>query len=439
MSQNQALAKLHEEHHPETLKYKVGRAVTSHWFELIIIVCIFADIGLVAMEMGIDHHFFCVAGRKVPVSREELTELAEGGGSKADHAGGSAPLHLLATAAVEESWRQGLDELLASRERHGLAFLQRELASSEHPGPQEEAAAVQGANRANTLLPYKKFKLACLRHVEKLVSKNDRSHTDVHLERELLQQCDLEKEYPLTSQDGFEDPDACRDFASILVKARNANLKDGNLGGYEYFCGRYYMHKGGKIPDGTPISTDPEWGVDPTDVHPPAEISSRSEEKEVEESGEHGEEEEEAALVCEDKHGHHSHHIAHTCHFWSVAILCFFMLELLVKIWISPSAFFGNFFHVLDLIVVSVSLFIDTIMVQLVMYFWGDSTAGFDILSLLLLTSRLWRIARIIHGIFEVVLAQKEEMDELQHEISENKEANEKLEAKIQRLESRTG
>jgi hypothetical protein len=445
MSQNQALEKLHTEHPPESLKHKVGAAVGSHWFELIIILCIFADIGLVFMEMGIDHHFFCIGGTKVDMSREELQELADGG-SEAGPEKGPPGVHLLALAPpAGKNFLDGLDELLVPRDRHGLAFLQRALASGQHPAPQGEAQKKkqkaeardsENAERDGTLMPYKKFKPACLRHVQQLVSKSDRAHTDVHLDQELLQQCELERQYPLTRSDGFEDEQACKDFASMLVAARDDNLRDGSVRGYEYFCRQYYVHKGGEIPeDDTPVSEEPEWGVKPAEIRA---SEGDGVEKGKESEGEEGEEAE-AALVCEDRHGHHSHHMAHTCHFWSVAILSFFMLELLVKIWISPSAFFHNFFHVLDLIVVSVSLFIDTIMVQVVMFFWGESSEGLDIVAILLLTSRLWRIARIIHGIFEVVLAQKEEMDELEHEIMEGREAIEKLQEKIQRLESRSG
>lgn len=448
--QNEALAKLHEGHNPASLKSKAGVVVSSHWFELIIILCIFADVGLVFMEMGIDQHFFCIGGKKVAVSREELGELAEEGGKE----GEKPPVHLLAMGApLEEGWYRGVGELLLPPKRRGLAFLQRERDWREHPAPKGEAAAPEkeaAAPKREALVPYTKFKPACVGHVQRLVSRNDRSHTDVHLDRELLHQCELEKEFPLTSQDGFEDAGACREFASMLVAARDASLKDGSPRPYEDFCGLFYVHKGGKIPEGeTPISEDPEWGVDPTDVHPPGQVPAKREAQELEGEGgkgeeaeeEGGEEEEEAeaALVCEDRHGHHAHHMAHICHFWSVAILCFFMLELLVKIWINPSAFFGNFFHVLDLIVVSVSLFIDTVMVTVVMWIWGASSEGLDIVSLLLLISRLWRIARIVHGVFEVALSQKEELDELQNEISESKEANEKLEEKIKRLESRTG
>lgn len=212
--------------------------------------------------------------------------------------------------------------------------------------------------------------------------------------------------------------------------------------------------------DGTPVSVDPDWGVDPTDVHPVRrgryapkrkERAERVETQEKEDlrrggeeegSGEEEEEEheEEAALVCEDRHGHTAHHISHTCHLWSIIILCVFEVELIIKIWVSPEHFFKNPYHVFDLVVVSLSLFIDTVFMAVVMFFTKDVDEGaLDIAAAVLLTTRIWRIVRIVHGIFEVVHAQKEEMDDLEAEVSEAKTENEKLEEKIRSLESRSG
>lgn len=105
--------------------------------------------------------------------------------------------------------------------------------------------------------------------------------------------------------------------------------------------------------------------------------------------------------------GHESHHLMHTAHQWSVVILCIFLVELLLKYWVNPEHFMGNFFHKLDLFIVTVSLIIDTAAMWYIETTVEEGGAkqkdreAVQIALGLLMLCRAWRVVRIFHGIFE--------------------------------------
>lgn len=76
-------------------------------------------------------------------------------------------------------------------------------------------------------------------------------------------------------------------------------------------------------------------------------------------AGVHGRDAFAEPVVCETRNGNTVHQIAHTCHLVSIVILCYFELELLVKMWLEPSDFFESRSECLDFLFVSVSLAID--------------------------------------------------------------------------------
>jgi len=127
----------------------------------------------------------------------------------------------------------------------------------------------------------------------------------------------------------------------------------------------------------------------------------------------------EGALVCETKHGPRSHAIVHWCHQASILILSVFLVEILGKLWVNFSDFIRSPMEMLDLIVVSVSLFVDVVIIPMVHE--PNARGRVELVVALLIVCRTWRIVRIFHGAFEVVHHQH------QHE--------EKLNARIQRLE----
>merc|ERR1719171_1367066 len=90
------------------------------------------------------------------------------------------------------------------------------------------------------------FMTDCLRHVEGLIQTLDQSYTDEHLGDVLHSTCIHEKDFPLSQHDGFKHKQACDEFADLLVAARDENLKDGTISGYNKFCDGYYEHKFGK-------------------------------------------------------------------------------------------------------------------------------------------------------------------------------------------------
>merc|ERR1719327_19321 len=90
------------------------------------------------------------------------------------------------------------------------------------------------------------FMTVCLRHVEGLVQTLDQSYTDEHLGDVLHSTCIHEKDFPLSQYDGFKHKQACDEFADLLVTARDENLRDGTINGYNKFCDGYYEHKFGK-------------------------------------------------------------------------------------------------------------------------------------------------------------------------------------------------
>lgn len=76
-------------------------------------------------------------------------------------------------------------------------------------------------------------------------------------------------------------------------------------------------------------------------------------------------------------------------HYMSFAILVFFMIEILFKIFVFHLEFFHHKFEILDTIVVVVSFVLDLILLF--------KKHQFEALGLLILL-RLWRVARIING-----------------------------------------
>mmetsp|Transcript_75520 Transcript_75520/g.179390 ORF Transcript_75520/g.179390 Transcript_75520/m.179390 type:complete len:308 (+) Transcript_75520:229-1152(+) len=136
--------------------------------------------------------------------------------------------------------------------------------------------------------------------------------------------------------------------------------------------------------------------------------------------------EEAGALICEDREGLQSSRLVHAAHSMSVAILIVFFIELMLKIWLHPGGFFSNAFHILDLVVVTVSLICDAILEPLLE---GSEALDIMVLTAFLVIFRCWRLVRMAHGLFEVVHEEAEYMEELKAEKA-------RLEAKCLSLEN---
>jgi len=93
-----------------------------------------------------------------------------------------------------------------------------------------------------------------------------------------------------------------------------------------------------------------------------------------------------------DPHKHHDLHWMHEAlGGTTIAILSLFMLELFILIiTLGPMKFFSNILHVLELLVVSISMILELLPTS-----FATSLGG------LIVIGRLWRFVRISHGIFE--------------------------------------
>ncbi|XP_076876565.1 voltage-gated hydrogen channel 1 [Brachyhypopomus gauderio] len=107
------------------------------------------------------------------------------------------------------------------------------------------------------------------------------------------------------------------------------------------------------------------------------------------------------------------HHIApRVFHYLSLALLTFFMVELIVKLYAFRLEFFKHKFEVFDGIVVVVSFVLDIVYIS--------KEDAFDGMGLLILL-RLWRVARIVNGILVTV------ENRAHHKIQKLEESNEQL------------
>ncbi|XP_053180483.1 voltage-gated hydrogen channel 1 [Scomber japonicus] len=126
---------------------------------------------------------------------------------------------------------------------------------------------------------------------------------------------------------------------------------------------------------------------------------------------------------------------AEVFHYLSLALLTFFMIELLGKLFAYRLEFFHHKFEVFDGAIVVVSFVLDVVFI-----FHEDAFAGMNLLILL----RLWRVARIINGILVSVKTRahqqihklKESYDHLVKRVTELQERNDKLEQENQKLQA---
>lgn len=113
-----------------------------------------------------------------------------------------------------------------------------------------------------------------------------------------------------------------------------------------------------------------------------------------EDVGHHGET---VVLLCEDRTAHTAHRIMIVCELFSVSILCLFLVELLLKMWVAPAHFRQSRLHRLDISVVVLSLLADIVGLVLV-YLKVDLEV--KLFEGVLVMIRLWRIMRIFHTAF---------------------------------------
>ncbi|XP_075942913.1 voltage-gated hydrogen channel 1 isoform X3 [Anarhichas minor] len=131
----------------------------------------------------------------------------------------------------------------------------------------------------------------------------------------------------------------------------------------------------------------------------------------------------------------HGHLAPEVFHYLSLALLTFFMVELVGKLYAYRLEFFQHKFEVFDGAVVVVSFVLDIVFI-----FHEDAFDGMGLLILL----RLWRVARIINGIMVSVKTRadqrihklKESYDHLVQRVTELQEHSDKLEQENQKLQA---
>ncbi|XP_072292310.1 voltage-gated hydrogen channel 1 [Eucyclogobius newberryi] len=136
--------------------------------------------------------------------------------------------------------------------------------------------------------------------------------------------------------------------------------------------------------------------------------------------------------IIELEHGHVAPEVFH---YLSLALLTFFMVELVGKLFAYRLEFFYHKFEVFDGVVVTVSFVLDIVFV-----FREDA---FDAMGLLILL-RLWRVARIINGVLVSVKTRadqrlhklKESYDHLVQRVTELQARTDKLEQENQKLQA---
>ncbi|XP_032095349.1 voltage-gated hydrogen channel 1 isoform X5 [Sapajus apella] len=117
---------------------------------------------------------------------------------------------------------------------------------------------------------------------------------------------------------------------------------------------------------------------------------------------------------------HKNNNATRVFHYMSIAILGFFMMEIIFKLYVFRLEFFHHKFEILDAVVVVVSFVLDIVLLF--------RKHEFEALGLLILL-RLWRVARIINGIIISVKTRSE------RQLLRLKQMNVQLAAKIQHLE----
>ncbi|XP_068181556.1 voltage-gated hydrogen channel 1 [Antennarius striatus] len=131
----------------------------------------------------------------------------------------------------------------------------------------------------------------------------------------------------------------------------------------------------------------------------------------------------------------HGHIAPEVFHYLSLALVTFFVVELIGKLFAYRREFFDHKFEVFDGLVVMVSFVLDIVFI-----FHEDAFDGIGLLILL----RLWRVARIINGILVSVKTRalqklhklKESYDHLVHRVTELQERCDKLDQENQKLQA---
>lgn len=342
-----------DEHEEDDTKHNVAEFLENHWVESFVVFLVICDIILVAIEAGIDGGVLCVNGKVVPYGSPAGEHLAQHGG----HGGASS---FLVTSSLGIA-SQSVVSTTASRIAMDLfSFTATGLPSMPMLLLQYDAATNVGAAMMKPIKADPEFNGEPARGIVAGQRPNE------YYQDQAEQQAEGESH---RSGGGHHVESAPHHAAEGHESAHGAHGAAGAHGD-----GGHEGHGGGhhSLP--------------------------------------------EEVRVCETPEGHTAHHILHTCHTWSIIILCIFLVEIVLKIWVIPN-YLANPFHKLDTAVVVLSLLVDTVVMwyienerQKAHAAGGGEAADADsnqkkkqaeIIQGLLIMSRIWRVVRIAHGLFE--------------------------------------
>jgi len=92
------------------------------------------------------------------------------------------------------------------------------------------------------------FTPICLKHVAGLIRAVDLAYTDAQLGHTLKGECKLSHAFPSAYEHGYVNQCACLSFSDHLVKARDAELANGDTKLYKEFCAAFHGH-GADVPE----------------------------------------------------------------------------------------------------------------------------------------------------------------------------------------------
>jgi hypothetical protein len=117
---------------------------------------------------------------------------------------------------------------------------------------------------------------------------------------------------------------------------------------------------------------------------------------------------------------------AHVLHYISLSILIFFAAEIFLSIIALGHLVFSRWIVLLDAVVITVSIVIDVVL--------HDSAGA------IIVVVRLWRVARIVHGVFETIYEKlNDKIEEQKEKLKSKKEKIKALKLHVQSLESLAG
>eukprot|EP01122_Echinamoeba_exundans_P005680 TRINITY_DN15833_c0_g1_i1.p1 TRINITY_DN15833_c0_g1~~TRINITY_DN15833_c0_g1_i1.p1 ORF type:complete len:312 (-),score=64.69 TRINITY_DN15833_c0_g1_i1:11-946(-) len=117
---------------------------------------------------------------------------------------------------------------------------------------------------------------------------------------------------------------------------------------------------------------------------------------------------------------------AHVLHYISLSILIFFAAEIFLSIVALGHLVFSRWIVLLDAVVISVSIVIDVVL--------HDSAGA------IIVVVRLWRVARIVHGVFETIYEKlNDKIEEQKEKLKAKKEKIKALKLHVQSLEALAG